>query len=100
MGPTRVGFGPARWSVQFELQGTTSGVHDLGNLIKRFVCFALLNRVPNEGLGEVIESLRDAVDFYRSPGGPSHHQLAAHTGRPASKGKALERPGLVLDDEG
>lgn len=100
LGPTTVAFGPARWSIRFEVQGTTSGVQDLGNLLKRTVCFALLSRLPNEGLPDVIESLRDALEFYRLPRGPTPHQLPARAGRAAARGTSVERAPVLLDDEG
>ena len=100
LGPSTIAFGPARWSIRFEVQGTTSGIQDLGNLLNRTVCFALLSRVPNEGLPEVIESLRDAIEFYRSSETPTPRQLPAYTSRSAVKGKSLERAPLLLDDEG
>jgi hypothetical protein len=99
LGPSTVAFGPARWSIHFDLQGTTSGIHDFQHLLKRVVCFMLLTRLPNEGLAEVISTLRDAIDFYRQPGDNVQHQLPT-PGRSAVRGKTLERAPLVLDEEG
>lgn len=99
LGPTTVALGPTRWSVQFEVQGTTSGIHDFEALFKRVVCFTLLSRLPNEGLTEMIETLRDSVEFYRAS--PAvERQLSAAPPKRALKGKTLERAPLVLEDEG
>jgi hypothetical protein len=67
--------------------------------VKRIVCFALLSRLPNEGLTEIIENLRDAIEFYRSPVAAAPPLLPAH-GRTATKGKTVERAPLVLEEEG
>lgn len=98
LGPSTVAFGPARWSIHFDLQGTTSGIHDFQHLLKRVVCFMLLTRLPNEGLTEVISNLRDVIEFYRSPGEIIQRQLPP-PGRSAVRGKTLEQAPLVLGEE-
>lgn len=87
---------PSSLSLDFDLPGTTSTLQDHLNLI---VCFALLARLPNEALTEVVEHLRDAMEYYRLIPEPTPPQLPSPS-RSASKGKTIERQPLIIDDEG
>lgn len=67
--------------------------------MKRIVCFALLMRLPDEGLSEIIENLRDAIQFYSPVPAPAVPRQLQNAGRAAVQGKTVERPPLILDEE-
>jgi hypothetical protein len=59
--------GEALFALGLHLFGT-SGTPELPEpILKRLLCHALLQRLPNEGLNEAVESLFHMNEFYRLP---------------------------------
>lgn len=51
----------------FHLLGTSGTVELPEPILKRLVCHALVQRLPEEGLDEAVQSLIDMNEFYRLP---------------------------------
>ncbi|HUY35279.1 MAG TPA: hypothetical protein VMV69_21220 [Pirellulales bacterium] len=66
--------------------------------LQRFLCHVLVNQIPDEGLGEVCENLRDAWDFYKSRP-PAPALLESVREEPARFAGTYERPVFQATEE-
>lgn len=65
--PHLVQSGESLFVLGFHLFGT-SGIAELPEpMVQRLLCHALIQRLPDEGLAEAMQSLTDTNEFYRLP---------------------------------
>jgi len=80
--------------------GTTGETEDYFTRRVRFACHMLLDRIPAQGLPELVDSLRGIYDFYSEPAAPSVPLLASPTEPVKVKiGRTYERPEFDLELE-
>jgi len=65
---------------------------------QRILSHVLVNQIPDEGLGEVCENLRNAWDFYRLRPSPPPLPAVVHA-QPAQLAGAYERPVFQASEE-
>ena len=93
-----VGVHPAGWwthDLTYYFDDTDATTFDQRTALQRLVCHALLDRVPDKGLEEVLESLRSVYDFYTLPALPAKRGVA--TSVSARRGEIRARPGFSID---
>ncbi len=91
------GTGYAAFIQSFVLAQQTAGVYDATDASRlRYLCARLLNQIPERGLGELFECLKQIIKFYREepqsvPTQPVIRRL------PAKWGQTYQRPDFYLD---
>lgn len=81
-----------RWTHDFVYHHDDTGTTalDRWNALCRIYCHALLDRIPDSGLGEVIESLKSAYEFNSLPQASPKLLVARRV--PARRGRTLPQP--------
>ena len=79
----------------FHFDSTDTKVFDRLTAEKRIVCHALVDRLPDKGLEEVLESLIVAYQFYSIPP-PSASRITAKPVM-ARRGRTLARPSFTIE---
>lgn len=84
--------------IRFLPTGTVLSSADVESMFLRTVCHVLVERLPNEALRELSQSLSDFHDYYaadlnRSLPAPSVDRIRATSGR------IYERPRIQFDEE-
>lgn len=93
-----MGVHPAGWwthDLTYYFDGTDATAFDQRAALQRIVCHALLDRVPDKGLEEVLESLKSVYDVYALPALPVKRAVA--TSVSAQRGEIRARPGFTVD---
>ena len=76
-------------------QATVDSI-DAEVMLKRLLSHAILTMVPDDGMDEVMSSLRDIVEFYYEPRQPLLPQ--ARRSYAARVGRVTERPDLLISE--
>lgn len=90
--------GEALFALGLHLFGTSGAAELPEPILKRLLCHALLQRLPDEGLDEAAESLFHMNDFYRLPRYVPPPPLPQKS-IPVQMGKAIVAPVYPVTEE-
>lgn len=95
----KVGAGHFSHQVRFNAEGTSINPSEaLEDALRRFVCHLIVDEVPEKGLGEMCDSLKNMYDFYILPDQPIR-MLPAARQTAAVVGSQGVRPAFQFDSD-